>query len=93
MNLNEPFPQPELLCMPIDVYDIFDFVGNEFQRSYVLASKLVRARSIFSCQINQKFFQHLSKNIPIFFQVLPSTVRSLNSAKTSKNHFKIIHEF
>ncbi len=46
-----------------------------------------------SWQVNQKFFRNLSKDIPIFFQILPSTVRSLNSAKTFKNHLKIISEF
>ncbi len=30
MNVNEPFSGSELLGTPIDIHDIFDFVGNEF---------------------------------------------------------------
>ncbi len=50
--------QSELLGMRIVVDDIFDFVGNEFRRPYVLALKLVRA-----CHIFNVGFKHSPNNI------------------------------
>ncbi len=67
MNVNKLFSESELLGMPIDVDNIFDVVGNKFWWPYVLTSKLDWDRHIFFNHVNQKFFQNLSKNIPIFF--------------------------
>ena len=39
--------------VPIDMDDVFDFIGVEFRRPFVYATKLVKAKHVFNVRLRQ----------------------------------------